>query len=115
MQIALRNMRSNIMFNRSNPIALGLTGVTLLFGVLLIVASVHIPNATAEMPYTASFGVTDADVDMNDDTTGSGADEPESSATEAEQEEFLDYTWVFPSDPGADGQTLMQLGAQILD
>jgi hypothetical protein len=115
MQIALRNMRSNILFNRSNPIALGLTGVTLLFGVLLMVASVHIPNAAAEMPSTASFGVTDTDLDMNDDTTGSGADEAASSVTEAEQEEFFDYTWIFPSDPDADDQTLMQIGAQIHD
>jgi hypothetical protein len=114
MQIALRNIRSNIMFNRTNPIALG-TGVTLLFGVLLMVASVHIPNAAAEMPSTASFDVTDADLDMNDDITGSRADEAASSVTEAEQEEFLDYTWVFPSDPDADDQTLMQIGARIHD
>jgi hypothetical protein len=118
MQIALRNMRSNVMLKSSipNPIALGFAGVTLLFGVLLIIAGVQTPNAVAQKPHAAYFGVTDADLDMNDDAaTRSNADKKTSAVTENESEEFIDYTWVFPSEPGADGRTLMRLGVRSRD
>ena len=104
------------MMKCSNPIALGLAGVTLLFGFLLFALSVQAPNATADQsnpvqshigedimgypiyPQPASYFVTEADLDMNGGRTDDpDPDDEKSSVTE--EEEFFDYTWLFPVDP----------------
>jgi hypothetical protein len=99
---------------QTGPISVGFASIALLLGAMLVIAGAQGPKAVGDAPTAVHFGVTDADIDMQSEQTGA-FEEDVASPAPREAEEIFDYTWIFPTEPGADGPSLIRLGARQHD
>jgi len=98
---------------QANSIAVGFAGVALMLGAMSMVVGIQSAHAADETGSAAHFGVTDADLEMySEGTNGSFENEELPSPEHHETEEQFDYSFIFPSEPGADDGILMRLGAR---
>lgn len=98
---------------QANPIAVGFAGVALMLGAMFMVVGIQNAHSAEETGSAAHFGVTDADLEMYSEGTNSSFENEElPSAEEHKTEEHFDYSFIFPSEPGADDRALIRLGAR---